>query len=79
MARALKDGVAKGGCLVCGKPVDPVFRPFCSSRCKQLDLHRWLSESYRIPDAGRSAGDEGDDRPPSGQGSGAKNQSESED
>ena len=68
---------AKGGCPICGKPTVPTFKPFCSSRCKQLDLHRWLSESYRIPDAGRSAGDEGDDAPPEGKES--KNQSESED
>jgi len=70
----------KGGCAVCGKPVDPAFKPFCSSRCKQLDLHRWLSESYRIPDAGRSAGEEGDDAPPpEGEAPKGKNQSESED
>lgn len=70
----------KGGCPICGKPTDPAFKPFCSSRCKQLDLHRWLSESYRIPDAGRSAGDEGDDdAAPEDTAPGGKNQSESED
>jgi len=25
------------------------FRPFCSERCKLIDLDRWLSERYRIP------------------------------
>jgi endogenous inhibitor of DNA gyrase (YacG/DUF329 family) len=25
------------------------FRPFCSERCKLIDLHNWLSERYRIP------------------------------
>jgi endogenous inhibitor of DNA gyrase (YacG/DUF329 family) len=24
------------------------FRPFCSERCKQIDLGRWIDESYRI-------------------------------
>ncbi len=31
------------------------FRPFCSKRCKLLDLSRWLSEDYRV--AGEPAGD----------------------
>jgi len=36
-------------CPICGKPVVAEFRPFCSVRCKQIDLNRWLSESYRVP------------------------------
>ena len=36
-------------CAICGKPVVPEFRPFCSTRCKQVDLNRWLTESYRVP------------------------------
>jgi endogenous inhibitor of DNA gyrase (YacG/DUF329 family) len=36
-------------CAICGKPVEQAFRPFCSARCKQLDLNRWLTESYRVP------------------------------
>lgn len=31
------------------------FRPFCSERCKLIDLGAWASESYRIPVAGGSA------------------------
>lgn len=23
--------------------------PFCSGRCKQIDLNKWLSEEYRVP------------------------------
>jgi endogenous inhibitor of DNA gyrase (YacG/DUF329 family) len=38
-------------CPICGKPADPAHRPFCSSRCAQVDLHRWLSGSYAIPAA----------------------------
>jgi endogenous inhibitor of DNA gyrase (YacG/DUF329 family) len=37
-------------CPICGKPVQAEFRPFCSARCKQVDLNRWLSEAYRVPD-----------------------------
>ena len=40
-----------GRCPVCGKPSDPAFRPFCSARCKQVDLGRWLSGGYTIPGA----------------------------
>jgi len=36
-------------CPICGKPVEPAHRPFCSTRCRSVDLHRWLSESYAIP------------------------------
>ena len=35
-------------CPVCGKPAVEPFIPFCSARCKQVDLHRWMSEVYRI-------------------------------
>ena len=53
-------------CAICSKPVTPEFRPFCSARCKQVDLNRWLSEAYRVPEgaAEESAEDrrrEGDD------------------
>jgi endogenous inhibitor of DNA gyrase (YacG/DUF329 family) len=36
-------------CPMCGRPADEKVRPFCSTRCKQLDLGRWLTESYRVP------------------------------
>jgi len=39
----------RGGCPSCGKPAAARWRPFCSKRCADLDLHRWLSEGYRIP------------------------------
>ncbi len=46
-------------CPICQKPTqwqDNAFRPFCSERCKMIDLNHWLSERYRIP-----ATDEGDE------------------
>lgn len=36
-------------CPICGKPAEQGFRPFCSARCKQVDLNRWFTESYRVP------------------------------
>lgn len=36
-------------CPMCGHPVDVTYRPFCSKRCADLDLGRWLREDYRIP------------------------------
>jgi len=39
----------KGGrCPICGRPRDPSHRPFCSKRCAEIDLGRWLKESYRV-------------------------------
>jgi uncharacterized protein len=35
-------------CPICGKPVEPRFRPFCSRRCADVDLHRWLSGAYTV-------------------------------
>lgn len=36
-------------CAVCGKPQDPNYKPFCSKRCADVDLNRWLSGGYAIP------------------------------
>lgn len=38
-------------CPVCGKPGSEHHpsRPFCSERCKLIDLGAWAGESYRIP------------------------------
>jgi hypothetical protein len=36
-------------CPICGKATEERFKPFCSKRCTDVDLHRWLSGSYAIP------------------------------
>ncbi len=43
-------------CPICGKPVDPASVevkgspfPFCSQRCRLIDLGRWLDGKYQIP------------------------------
>jgi endogenous inhibitor of DNA gyrase (YacG/DUF329 family) len=46
-------------CPTCGRPVewsaDSQYRPFCSDRCRLIDLGAWLTEQHKIPD---EAGDE---------------------
>jgi uncharacterized protein len=35
--------------VLCGRrPVDPAFRPFCSDRCRLIDLARWADGEYRV-------------------------------
>lgn len=36
-------------CPICGKPSVEKFHPFCSARCADVDLNRWLSGGYAIP------------------------------
>lgn len=36
-------------CPICGKPALETFRPFCSRRCADVDLNRWLSGVYAAP------------------------------
>jgi len=39
-------------CSLCGKPFDERvarYMPFCSERCKMIDLGRWLDEAYGLP------------------------------
>ena len=36
-------------CPICGKPSLQQFRPFCSRRCGDVDLNRWMSGVYAIP------------------------------
>ncbi|WP_414653259.1 DNA gyrase inhibitor YacG [Hyphomicrobium sp.] len=45
-------------CPICGKDAVEAYRPFCSKRCADIDLAKWLGGTYAI--AGREE-DEGDD------------------
>jgi endogenous inhibitor of DNA gyrase (YacG/DUF329 family) len=38
-------------CPICGKPRSKDYDPFCSKRCADIDLHRWLKGAYVIPSA----------------------------
>jgi uncharacterized protein len=62
-------------CPTCGAKalyaVSNPYRPFCSDRCRDLDLGAWASERYRVPDAadpGEGGGDEALVPPQSGRG-----------
>jgi len=35
-------------CPICGKPAVQKFRPFCTKRCADIDLNRWLSGAYVV-------------------------------
>ena len=51
-------------CSRCGKETlfeDNPFRPFCSERCKLIDLGDWISGNYRIPEAARDEEDGSND------------------
>ena len=62
-------GIKRGKCPICGRPTETAFRPFCSKRCADIDLSRWLSGAYVIPDDESEDGGEGPvngDRAPNG-------------
>ncbi|MCU0814271.1 MAG: DNA gyrase inhibitor YacG [Burkholderiaceae bacterium] len=42
------------------------WRPFCSERCRQIDLGAWASEGYRVPSAPQPGEGEEHDPPPPG-------------
>jgi endogenous inhibitor of DNA gyrase (YacG/DUF329 family) len=55
-------------CPICGKPGATGYRPFCSKRCANIDLGRWLKEGYRVPtDEGPGEDEPGSGRGPTGQ------------
>ena len=45
----MTDVKSRKACPICGKPTDERFKPFCSKRCADVDLHRWLSGVYAVP------------------------------
>ena len=54
-------------CPICRKPVDPSpvnrYRPFCSERCRRVDLGTWAGEEYRVPGAKADDREHPDDLP----------------
>lgn len=52
-----------GRCPICNAPARREARPFCSRRCADADLGRWLTGSYRLPTDERSGSESLDDDP----------------
>lgn len=54
-------------CPQCGFPVEWTaaarWRPFCSARCRTIDLGAWANESYRVPVVDTDAADDSPDAP----------------
>lgn len=48
-------------CPVCGAPTVAAYAPFCSKRCADVDLHRWLTGAYAIPAVENETAPEDDD------------------
>jgi len=62
MGRSTQNPVRVGGkCPICGAPADMAYRPFCSRRCADVDLSRWLRGAYAIPGGQPEADEDGDD------------------
>lgn len=52
-------------CPICGKPEAALYKPFCSKRCADVDLNRWLKGGYAIPAVEEDEpDDEGEPLPP---------------
>ncbi len=51
-------------CPVCGKDTMPDYRPFCSRRCADIDLGKWLNGSYAVPSTDSEDGDAVSDEEP---------------
>ena len=47
-------------CSICGSPSTAQYRPFCSRRCADVDLGRWLKGGYAIPGGDADADEDGD-------------------
>ena len=47
--KIVKGHSLKAACPLCQRPAEVLYRPFCSHRCAQLDLGKWLTGCYAIP------------------------------
>jgi endogenous inhibitor of DNA gyrase (YacG/DUF329 family) len=51
----------RGVCPICKEPTEHAYRPFCSRRCRDVDLSRWLRGGYAIPGGQADADENGED------------------
>jgi endogenous inhibitor of DNA gyrase (YacG/DUF329 family) len=59
-ASPVPETAPRPACPICGKPAHAHYRPFCSKRCADVDLHRWLGGVYAIPSSGADEDEDGD-------------------
>lgn len=66
LSGSFPDWVEAMRCPICKRPVDVSranrFRPFCSERCRTVDLGTWAGENYRVPGAKVEDREHPDDR-----------------
>jgi endogenous inhibitor of DNA gyrase (YacG/DUF329 family) len=48
-------------CPICGRPAIAAHRPFCSRRCADVDLGRWLNGDYRVASDDTAGDDDGEE------------------
>ncbi len=75
MASKQQQSSAQGRCPICGTKSETAYRPFCSARCRDVDLGRWLGGGYAIAGGETDADEDGEEatapgtaenRPPQG-------------
>jgi endogenous inhibitor of DNA gyrase (YacG/DUF329 family) len=64
MSSAVNPPEGGAPCPICAKPGQPRFSPFCSRRCADIDLGRWLKGNYAIPGRPEDDVDKVPDGPP---------------
>ncbi|MFN3623948.1 MAG: DNA gyrase inhibitor YacG [Hyphomicrobium sp.] len=77
MASTEKPASGYGRCPICGEKTEQAFRPFCSKRCRDVDLARWLGDGYAIP-GGAPEADEDGEEPGAGETRGAPRRDDDE-
>jgi len=63
MAQKRKDAAPASArrCPICGEATEAAYRPFCSARCRDVDLGRWLGGGYAIAGGQLDADEDGED------------------
>ena len=61
MASKQQQSSAQGRCPICGTTSETAYRPFCSARCRDVDLGRWLGGGYAIAGGQADADEDGEE------------------
>mgnify|MGYP000386123349 CR=1 FL=1 len=61
MASKQQQSSAQGRCPICGAKSETAYRPFCSARCRDVDLGRWLGGGYAIAGGQADADEDGEE------------------